>query len=296
MLSVGWTELQSRRLCENPAGGPSCYQGVYKNTGYSGLETIVIGFREFEGTLLCGWQMNCYTVWTAGQQWNANSGQHGSISYNTSYQGWNDHPTVPLMREGDMQYWFIANHQRVAGVIKTGATYQSFYNGFGNRMGMPSHYPYPYYCCGSMRRILPYSDTSDYHRFIISPYMYYHKNGGRMELFAVAPDNTFINAGPDTSNFGYWRNQPYPFSSFNTSAVATWPLNLGRDTNNKWILYPTYAISPLNGCMLALDGIYWHPGVYLQSEDVSVWNGHNYLITQNVFRTTNFDFMAMIME
>lgn len=268
---------------------PGYYEKVLSNTGISELESVVVGIAEYYGGLRQGWQFNVYTSWLAGQAWNANYGQHGSNTWNSTYGGYTYHPHVPLITD-NITYWIASNKQRIMGVFKCGSRYESFYLGFGNRLGTSANYPYPYYAAGSGGALIDYADETNEHRYCISPRIQWAYEGGYStgcRAFVVSPSNTFLG---NQAYYDYLRMQPHAYVFY---PYDSWTNNIGRDTNGRWPVFPVYAISQNFGAMFSLDGMCWLPGVFLQAEDRLNIDGEEWIVFPNIFRTSAGNFMAM---
>ena len=72
-----------------------------------------------------------------------------------------------------------------------------------------------------------------------------------------------------------------------------------KTSNNKILLYPVF-ISWYNGSiyqlLMELEGVFFAMDNIFQSEDIVQISGDDYLVIQNVFRTTYKDYLLMKME
>lgn len=292
-----WTEAMVKRDCINPTAS-GCKEVVYQNTGLSDDTTITIGIREYSGSLRQGWTLNVYPVWLTGQDWNGNSSSTLFDVYSTTYNGYMEHPCVPLLPD-NMSYWFTSNKQRIMGIIKTGSTYQTFYLGFGIPMGPPTAYPMPLAAIGSGYNCIDVTDVTDVHRFSIAPWLArtdYYSTNYRFGAMIVTPSSTFVNA---MSMYDKVRFLPFPTGAYGSNEMETEDLNAdnmiwasGRDIRGQWQIMPVYIVTVTLGALMSLDGMCALPSYGLQAEDELNIDGTLWLAIHNIHRTSTKDWMA----
>lgn len=267
--------------------GSDCKEVVLSNTGLSGVESVIIGIREWKypGGGAYGWDMNGYLSFQAGSglEWNQNYGDHGRNSYDATWEHYDEHPVLPLL-DGTIYYWFYANQERIVVVAKVSSNYESAYLGFGRRFGNPSDYPYPLCVIGSIHGNYAYSSTVDRHKFIIGQYnieSYIYKG------WIVAPDNRYLlRAG--TGDDDYAKCAPYDdFEDDGTVDFAE---------SGEALMTPAYVRqneTDQSELYMDLDGVMHAMADGLQSEDTLSFDGDTYRVFQNIFRTDYYEFMAV---
>ena len=286
LVAQGWTQLY-RRSSQDSSGenpfGTDCEEAIISNTGLSGLESVMIGIREWEypGGNAHGWDLNGYTWYNPDMHWNANYGSTGADSYSNTYEHYDQHPMLPLI-DSNMNYWFFCNDQRIVVVVKVQSNYESCYLGFGRRFGNPSDYPWPLIVKGSLYGDLNYSDVSNKHQYIANNY--WDQYG--YPLLIVTPGGEYTRAvGSSLYTAG---PRILPRSQYDASQGSVGPVG------SRIMMTPVYIARPSTGHLYAdMDGVYHVAAPDVQSEDTVTYDGNTYTIFQNVFRVTHYDFMAV---
>lgn len=277
LLDVSWVGLP---VGEDPT------EVIIQNTGKTGTEDIIIGFREwfYKALDYHGWDLNCYTVYNDGMGWNANSGQHGRTAYNDTYEHWNNHPMLPLI-DDLMTYWIHSNRQKIFFAVEVQSNYESIYMGFGRRFGDKDSYPYPLIAKGAVYGNKKYDSVDVYHNFVAdnvwSQYGY--------PLMVVDPQGNFVNSFGTSEYLNGIRILPY------NSWVTTTGV-IGRTPDDKVLMYPVYLTRPaitFRDLLMDLEDVYLVAGTAVQSEDIVTGAGMKNMIFQNIHRTGNYDFLAV---
>lgn len=286
--------LMVEQNTKNNAGTPAdAFSGqllkevVLKNSGPSFLETIVVGLREWKHTTpIYGWNLVIHKIWGESQEtmspprWNGNSAEHAQTSYDGTTNNWSQLPMIPF-DDNVMTYWIYSNKRRIIVVIKVSATvYVSIYLGQGIRFASPSRYALPSIAIGNSAGNTLFSSTASTFVFIANP-----PNGIQIKNWMLLlPDNTFLN-----NSLGSHSKYMLP------EVTQTGSLEKANN-NTDHILYPLYAFEnePIQQLLFQIDGVYLVPGTGLASEDTISQGGNTYRVFQNVFRTSQYDYMCVL--
>jgi hypothetical protein len=264
--------------------GSACFECILHNTGLSGAENVLVGFREWQypANPAHGWDLSAYRSYSDGQDWWTELYNMGRSTYDATWDHWSYAPMIPLI-DDTMYYWFYSNQQRITGTVKVSSNYEDFYVGFGERFGNPEDYPYPIFIRGSAMGQVDYADAvSSNHAYI--PYSttsnVMHQN--------CMPDNSWsVNWGTGSSAFLTFL-QPYSSWS-NTGALYITP---GK---KEALMTPICAVNVAGrNTLFQLDGVYHCAGIGLQSEDtIRASNGVLYRVFQNITDVNYYDFVCM---
>lgn len=164
-----------------------------------------------------------------------------------------------------IDYWLIANGQRIAVVMKVGTpVYESFYIGKFFPYATPSQYPYPLVCAGMLgsKSGTRYSDTSHS--------MGYKGNRSNFKM-------RFVD--------GAWKQ-------VGVSPYNDWAGSL-RSTETD--TYQLHQLELMDGSNIygALDGIFHVTGFNNVVENTITVGTDTYLVVQDVWRTGFGDYFAM---
>ena len=288
-----WT-LEELRPTRNASGNNVIYsdgslrnEWVISNVGENGLENIIVGFREYQITATgnFGCNLNCYTSWQAGYvNFNQNSALHGRSGYsNDSYY---QMPLLPLSNSA-MSYWFFSNKNRIMIVVKTSSYYQSCYLGFGIRQGSPSEYPYPLVAIGTVNGYNGHiwSTLNSQAQFFATP------NLNTVDSNTLCP--FIVNPlGQYASSASGWRGLSFLPGAVWSYSSRTFLFTYGAD--GKIMMFPIYILMD-NNVLMSLDGAsrvsFSDPEI--QSEDVLVHEGKQWIVFNNVYRVTREHYMAI---
>ncbi len=283
-----WRLLVDRNTRSNTGSEPfgtACKEVILQATGLTGQENVLVGLREWRYTAgsAWGWDLNGYTYFNAGMDWNANSAQHGRTSYSATWGHWDQLPMLPL-HNGTMYYWLFSNRQRLVLVVKVQSNYESMYLGFGRRFGSPNDYPCPLVVKASSQGNYNYSSTASWRQFIANnewtQYGY--------TLLAVDPANNYIVCGGTSDYDNGLRVLPYNQFDATPGTVTVTP-TLARS-----LLTPVYLARPLNDVLLMdLDGVFHLSSNGVLPEDVLVAGGKQHRVFNNLWRSSFYDYMAV---
>lgn len=265
----GWTELSY-------SGGMS----LLRAPGLSGTEEIHMGLSMVsdvgnDAYALTGWMFQDYNSGLPAQ---AQPG-HSGVRYH------------PMWNTG-MQYWFVANGQRVIVVTKVSTVYTATYLGKFLSYGTPGEYPQPYYMGMPRNSNTRWSSTNENFRNFFDV-----GEGGRV----LTPTHNWITV----QNFNQSSSeQPgpgpayiWPFYASIASNTQTWERYraLRENLDGSYDLKPLVLCSdsPTDDVFGELDGVYAIPAFSAATEDIIEIDGDDYLVTQNVFRTARYYYAAI---
>lgn len=283
-----------------------------KGPGLGGTDEIYIGFRTiveptkswyaiqimgFTGNLAD--ELSCYN-------------QPGSIAI-----GWGC-PLVALWDQS-MTYWITGNGRRVIFTFKVSTVYESGYAGFILPYATPLQYPYPLAIGGSMASSCHVSYSWKYdlvnsgHSVFCMPRgcidthsdnetdldlrdgtLFLLQPSGVWEAYAHGP----TSAGPVGDAEGIRRRAAhcvFPHSHFGSSGKYPQLDCVGGG----YLLQPhqLYHNVPAPARFIGeLDGTRHISGQNNSAENTGTYNGHNYVVFQNIYRTAKMEYWAQLAE
>jgi hypothetical protein len=115
--------------------GSAMKECILHNTGLSGAENVLIGFREWQypASNAYGWDLTGYLSYTSGMLWQESLDDMAQDTYSGTWEHWSACPMLPLA-DDTMYYWFNSNQQRITGAVKISSNYESFYLGLETDM------------------------------------------------------------------------------------------------------------------------------------------------------------------
>lgn len=264
--------------------GTDLQEVVLKNSGPGYKEEINFGIREFQHAAdnLYGWNFNQYVIWATTQEasnsWNGNSGSHGLITYDGTRNFWSTHPQTPV-NNATINYRFYATKRRIVCKLQNAGTiFTSCYLGGFRAFASPSNYPKPQVVIGNTFGVVPYTNATASINCIT------HFPAINNFCLGLLPDNTF---------FLSTKVKPIPTVNYLNTG------QLKKTTTNKVLLNPVFLhkYTPLPVELLgALEEVYHVPSTNLVANDILQHAGKNYRVSQNIFRTTYFDYFATLEE
>jgi len=159
---LDWTVEMNQTICDQYGAeysGSPLIEVILSNTGVSGLETIIVGFREYQYASGNEYniELNGYLSVPAG--WNSHAlATHGLNGYDEDRKHWNYLPMLQCF-DNEMEYWFYSTQEFISASVRVGTSYYQFYVGNGMRFSSPSEHPYPLVVAGSS--VGPYSYQAD---------------------------------------------------------------------------------------------------------------------------------------
>lgn len=271
-----WTELEYNAVAPRTM--------LFQAPGLAGLDEIHVGFGEAENVgadayAIRGWMFRAY---------NDALGPEGQPGHSGTFF----HPVW----NSSIPYWFIANGRRLIIVTKISTVYTASYFGMFLPYGAPGEYPQPYYVGMPRDSNIRWSDTSENYRNFFDP----NHLAARILLPTVSwwPVGNFSSGSGNAESPRNSDTQVWPYHSSIAGAG-----NVGRDRwrENRQNIDGTYQIYPATLCANnpspdifgELDGVFAVSGFSAASEDVITVEGIDYLVVQNVFRTSRFYYAAI---
>jgi len=184
-------------------------------------------------------------------------------------------------------YWIVADGRRMILVCKISTNYMSSYCGFILPYATPAEYPYPLYVAGpyTQNGAIRWSSESHNHRSFYDPYNGYIYT---IEGTWLLVQNKYSSSGNEASpgNTNIW---PY------TENIA---LNIRQSPGDIYPMLPMVMHTNQNGGNVygELAGCFWTPGFANASENTIVVNGTDYIVIQDVYRTSNLDYFALKLD
>jgi len=253
---------------------------AFKAPGLGGADEIVIGMNTWGNTASDWYNLRLY----GGTSFDSALITETNGSIITGFL--NPSPRVLVCVP---PYWFFANGRRVWLVAKVSTQYESGGAGFILPPCTPSHYPYPLMISGGYNgnSQVRWSDTSENHRGISSPYSY--------NLFVRSNDGVWTDFCSNSYNS--------PYLNADISARRLWPLgNAGyqSDSYNTMLrlreTFGTFPLLPLTFCTFSnqgraqwgeMDGAFYVPAQNSGAEDVITHEGVDYIVFQTAHRSGN---------
>ena len=259
----------------------------WKAPGNDGNSEIFVGVRRKMNVTgdYDGLRLNAYTSYNAGLSF---YGQTGGMTERG--------PFLPLLRVGNMPYWFVANGRRCVIIVKVSTVYEAAYLGFITPYMDANSHPYPMLVAGSMAyHTEPAVDSQNWR-------------------FSLLGNNhsTFPKAYPgDSSSYedsyvtrmrrpdGYWSAFGFTGSVPNMHSGKIIPhQSIGTDLRAG--LDGSYPVLPINlresdpiNIWGELDGVGWCSGHANTVEDLIWQNNISWLVVQDVYRTSKVSYFAV---
>jgi len=268
---------------------------IWKAPGNDNAASIYVGVLRFNdvGADYDNLRLGGFTGFDPGQVFAA---QPGAVT----------RPVLPLLRVGSMPYWFVANGRRAVIIAKVSSTYESAYLGFIDSYANPNQFAYPLAVGGSMAwNVEPaltsanwrWSHTGTEHSCFVTPAKTTASTDNTFQLRFRHPSGNWegysAHSGQTVARGLLW---PYSYSMLNLipnldGGYALFPVILHSSTSASGF-YP--AITIIGPQMWGeLDGIAALTGDSNASENTITIGRTQWLVVQNIFRTTKSDFFAV---
>lgn len=288
-----WTEVWAA-----PGGAPNDSDIILKGPGLSGDNSVYVGMRLEEDVAsdrfaLC--LSGLVGVIAGAAEFNLHANSQPAFSR-------------MFLANAPMTYWFIANGRRFIVVAKISTVFEMCYAGLALPFSTPSAYPYPMFIGGTAGEgsaSVDWRSVSDDHSafykpryaggnvtpsFFLSPegaWLRCGDYGSSGQNINVAPDNYFAQGFTLNADFTNYR---YGFAQFKDRIAAAY--------GGTYPLTPFTLIqgSPQIQQYGVLQGVFHVPGVGNSAESVLTIGGTDYLVVQNIFRTSTGGYAAIAME
>ena len=286
---------------------------VLKGPGAAGLDAILVGLSREDSD-----QADRNRFWIRGMQGVLAGAATIDLHLNCSGRCGMFADTNP------MKYWIIASGRRFALVCQMSTVYQCMYGGFFLPYANPLAYTYPL-MVGATHP--DWFDNSDYgplswrsqaqyhHAFPLSHYNNYNSNTNpkqRASCYFMDPQAQWLPANGINNN-GPVQIAPYQYHEADDNNQTTWDIHYGSSSNQYSLGYMYqwerieenvgggYSISPISLIQTdpaiqhfgVFDGIFAVPGQNNAAENILQYNGEDYLVVQDVFRTDVRTYFAM---
>jgi len=213
----------------------------------------------------------------------------------TGFETLDDYDSQPGKGDGvsmclwqfQIPYWIVADGRRFIITTKISTSYMLAYCGLILPYATPAEYPYPllisgcYYENGPLR----WSSESHNHRSFFDPcYAYIYTIEGTWLLVR----NKSSSSGNEHSNVN---TNIWPYAE-------NYAINIRQSPGDVYPMLPMVLHTDQNGRNVygELSGCFWTPGFANASENVIVVNGIDYIVIQDVYRTSNLDYYALKLD
>lgn len=267
LTTNGWTNLKD--------------SGTPRELFFRNIDSdVVIGFKvNTNNTTYFNLLLNICNSYNAA---NSFYSQVGSINhYPDNSVSTNDIAPILTLHDNAINYWFFLNNRRLIVVAKASTSYVSLYLGKFLAYGSNGQYPKPFFAGANgydINQLLSDTDAKN------EAFMY--QRSTKIKGLSVLKD--------ENSNW---------IKIINSSAVGSvgygmiYPTNilqskLAKNTDNTYNLIPTILFNDTSAAG-ELDGVNIISGIGLSPENTLTINTEEYVIFNNIFRTTQSDFFAI---
>jgi len=219
-----------------------------------------------------------------------------------------------------MKYWIIANGRRFCLVLNMSTVYQAAYAGLFLPYAPPTSYPYPMFIGGTSNidtTVANWRSASTFHsQFPFSPKIVSAASVGDLPANAWLLDSTGAWLSVTSDQFGDVFIMPTYVDTLDDDEVDRWRLYAAFSVTQNKLGYETirsrittsygggYAVeqmtlarvSPLTEMFGVLDGAFFCAGVGNAVENIIQIDSVDYVVVQDVFRTSTLDYWAMRLE
>lgn len=275
-----------------------------KGPGLGGTDEIFIGFRTITEPIKSWYliQVMGFTGHLSGELCCFN--QPGSINIGTGS------PFLSLWDQ-QMSYWITGSGRRTVFTFKVSTVYESGYAGFILPYATPVQYPYPLaiggtMCSGTFANYgLKYDLVNAGHSVFCMPRgsIYHNANetvGNTTDgtLFLLQPAGTWeaYSNGPSSGSEDITHKTMHSVLPHGNWGARLPPLDC---VGGGYLLQPhqLYHNGPLPARFMGeLDGTRQISGQNNASENTGSYNGHNYIVFQNAYRTAKTEYWAQLAE
>lgn len=218
---------------------------------------------------------------------------------------------------GAMRYWIVGSGRRFMLAVNISTIYQIAYAGLFLPYALPTAYPYPLFvggCASLSTKTTCWRSSSDYHAAFPQAPADTALINGVYNAYMLAPDAMWLGAAGDTAANVCIGPNRYTVTDADGSDLFRLEtnVNVGGDQTGYLPLQQrvmrgygdVYALDPFTLIQTTpdaqhhgiLDGLMSCSGVGNAAENVIEVGSTDYLVLQNVFRTSSLDYMAMKLE
>jgi hypothetical protein len=264
---------------------------IWQAPGNGGLDQIIVGAQIFSnvGADYYNWRLGGFQGFNVGVPFNQQPGYVGGPSQASPS------PVLPLWNS-TTPFWFIANGRRVIVIAKISTVYVGCYLGLMSPYVSPGGFPYPLIVAGSLAFTVPEPAAG-------SVSWRWSNTSVSIRAFTI-PNNNALAADSDSVirlrlPSGIWRgfcsdpSEPtrgkvWPYGWVDP-AVWDWRPNL----DGGYSLFPIVLCDCTPNVYGELDGVKAVTGFAQSAENTVTIGGVQYLVVQNIFRTTKSDYFAV---
>lgn len=282
LITPPWEQKQFSTT-PNDVAAYSCWKAP-GNDGASAIYTAIQRIANETGDY-DDLRLNGYTAYNAGLDF---YGQAGGMTEKG--------PCLPLLRVGDMPFWFSANGRRVVIVAKVSTVYITGYLGLITPYLNPSADPYPLLIGGCMAYDIEPAATSVNWRWSVTA-----------DSLSAFPKSRGVTGSTDRDDHQCrFRRPDGVFAAFSNysrlvdggGGLLTPGMSIGTDLRPG--LDGSYPVLPIvlserypANVWGELDGVGWVSGHANTAENTVTQNRITWLVVQNIYRTTKTSYFAV---
>jgi hypothetical protein len=280
--------------------GNGNYELILSGPGVTGSDGILIGFQTYhdDGEGYYNWCLAGMTAYSDAASFLNQVGVRGN-----SY----DYLPHVFLNNTTIQYWFIGNGRRIAGVAKVGGTYYAcFYLGYILPYGTPAMAPYPLMIGGSagytsLAAGRVYSSTGYNNRGFIDPFCDSYSSDPKY-CSLIFMDNDWYGFG---NHYNQYHNTryivwPYLYNVFGYTTPHTLYSHYGAPLlDGGHALWPLILSGPgptTKNMFGEMQGIFATISSGLVTEDTITVDGKTYIVFQNGTYNGTEDHFAILKE
>lgn len=263
---------------------------ILKNSSVSYKDFICVGVRENQYTTNNQylWNLNLYDEFKSlyenyASPWIGPAQKNGWTTYDTTTKNFTQYPNISI-QNSTLKYWFFINKRRIIVVYKQeNGYYSGCYLGGLIRFMEPSEYEIPTIVVGSGAGNFNYTNTTQ-----------------SCLLFS----QTFIMLG-HLKTYNNYLMYVQTYSCGTGIYPAQDKLSTGEvsaDRNGNILIFPSHLLyrpapdEKTTCCLGEFDGIYCVPNSDVVSEDTITIDSEEYIVFQNINRTTYMDYLCVKKE
>jgi hypothetical protein len=270
---------------------------IWQAPGNGNLDQIFVGAETFSnvGADYYNWRLGGFTAFDSSLAFESQAGYIGGPGQTVPS------PVLNLW-DSSIPYWFIANGRRVIVIAKVSTIYVACYLGFMSTYMSPGSFPYPLVVGGSMAwgggsiTGEPAADDARWRwsyvgnelRDFPSPFPNALSFDSQSTLRLRLSTGEWKGFSGSTNDPTFGRVWPYGDANSNVG-MANWTTNL----DGGYTLFPIVLFDALPNVYGELEGIVATTGYQQSSENTITIGGTQYLVVQNVNRTTSIDYFAV---
>lgn len=192
-------------------------------------------------------------------------------------------------------YWFYVNDRRIIVVAKVSTNYMSAYLGHALPMTLPTEYPHPLVIIGNYYAPEIPGVNNSGNRMLADPALgaIIMRDRGGTWRYPTNHDRTanqnYTMFNPVINGYHTW---PWRVAGNNTYSNE-FRFRIRQNNNDESLLIQTHLVGSNLREGMALEGVFWLPGFGRASEQVVTAGARSFKLFQNVFRSTEVDFMAI---